>query len=144
MTADPKALQYILQTAKYDVVKGPIFLQRISNLIGDSILSTEGNTHKRHRKAMLPAFGLSETKALTHIFQEKATGVSFTSSKLLEADIYPFKLMDMWKNEIKRLDVSSWETNIHPRITRAGLDAIGEGKHPSTLLQPLPSSQSTS
>jgi len=58
---------------------------------------------------MLPAFGFPETKALTHIFQEKAVG-----------------LMEMWRDEMKRLDVSVLETNIHPWFTRASLDAIGE------------------
>jgi hypothetical protein len=42
--------------------------------------------------------------------------------------------MDMWKDEMKRLDVSSLETNVHPWFTRATLDAIGEGKRSRKLL----------
>jgi hypothetical protein len=129
MTSDPKALQYLFQTSSYNVIKNPVRLQRSSNLLGNSILTNEYNAHKRHRKAMLPAFGFPETKALTHIFQEKAVGVSFTSCTLLKADSCSFQLMDLWRNEMKRLDVSVLETNIHPWFTRATLDAIGEGKY---------------
>jgi cytochrome P450 len=75
MTSDPRALQYTLQTSSYNVVKTPFILNRSKNLLGTSILTTEGNPHKRHRKAMLPAFGFPETKALVHVFQEKATKV---------------------------------------------------------------------
>jgi hypothetical protein len=135
MTADPKALQYLFQTSSYNVLKIPILLQRSTNIMGNSILGNECNAHKRHRKAMLPAFGFPETKALTHIFQEKAIGVNFMSyGTLLKIDLYSFQLMDMWRNEMKRLDVSSLETNIHPWLTRATLDAIGEGKLSRTLL----------
>jgi len=109
MTSDPKALQFILQTSSYNILKIPFNLERGSNLLGTSILTTEGNDHKKHRKVMLPAFGFPETKALTHIFQDKAD-----------------KLMQMWKDEIKRIDRSSLETNVHPWFTRATLDAIGE------------------
>jgi len=109
MTSDPKALQYILQTSSYNIVKSAFNLERATNFLGNSILTTEGNDHKKHRKAMLPAFGFPETKALTHIFQDKAA-----------------KLMEMWKSEIKRIDRPSLETNVHPWFTRATLDAIGE------------------
>jgi len=109
MTSDPRALQYILQTSSYNVVKTSFNLERASDLLGDSILTNEGNDHKKHRKVMLPAFGFPETKALTHIFQDKAA-----------------KLMEMWKDEIKRGGRPSMETNVHPWFTRATLDAIGE------------------
>jgi hypothetical protein len=134
MTADPKALQHLFQISSYNITKIPILLQRANNIMGNCILSNEYNTHKRHRKAMLPAFGFPETKALTYIFQEKAVGVSFTSCTLFKIDHYSFQLMDMWRNEMKRLDVESLETNIHPWITRATLDSIGEGKDSRRLL----------
>jgi cytochrome P450 len=134
VTADPKGLQYLLQTSSYNVIKSANLLERSHNLLGNSILTNEYNSHKRHRKAMLPAFGFPETKALTHIFQEKAVRVSSTFYTVFEIDLYPFQLMDMWRDEMKRLDVSSWETNIHPWVTRTALDAIGEGKHPLALL----------
>jgi cytochrome P450 len=86
MTADPKALQYLLQTSSYNVIKSSIVLERSNNLLGNNILTNEYNAHKRHRKALLPAFGFPETKALTHIFQEKAVGVSFFSHTLLDSD----------------------------------------------------------
>ena len=37
------------------------------------------------------------------------------------------QLMGMWRDEIKRKDLKSWETNVHPWFTRATLDAIGSG-----------------
>ena len=75
MTSDPKALQFLLQTSGYNIPKTPFRLQFLGNLTGDNIHSNENDGHKRHRKVMLPAFGFPETKALTHIFQEKAAKV---------------------------------------------------------------------
>jgi cytochrome P450 len=90
MTSDPKALQYLLQTSGYTVNKIDVILQGFYDLLGNSILANEFDTHKRHRKAMLPAFGLQEARALTHIFQEKAVRVSSTSYILFDVDLYPF------------------------------------------------------
>jgi cytochrome P450 len=75
MTSDPRALQYLFQTSGYNAIKSPFILERSKLLWGENILSTEGNVHKRHRRAVLPAFALPETKALTHVFQEKAEKV---------------------------------------------------------------------
>lgn len=77
MTSDPKAMQFMLQTSSYNVLRPPFAIQRGANMFGaGSILSTDGHMHKRCRKAMLPAFQLPETKGLTHVFQSKASKVS--------------------------------------------------------------------
>jgi cytochrome P450 len=77
MTSDPSALQHILQLSRYNVVRPAANIERNSNMLGkSSILTTEGRTHNRIRKNMLPAFGSPEAKSLTHVFQTKAAKVS--------------------------------------------------------------------
>ena len=88
--ADPKAFNHILQKSGYLYAKPCNILER-SALLGDrGIIAVEGDlpitinpssspnnpagdVHKRHRRAMAPAFGLVEAKGLLPYFVDCAT-----------------------------------------------------------------------
>jgi len=93
--ADPKAINHILQKSGYLYEKSSHVREQVS-LVADrtSILSTEGglsitmhqrsalscssnnptgDTHKRHRRVIAPAFGLVEAKGLVPHFMDVVT-----------------------------------------------------------------------
>lgn len=71
LTLDPRAMNYILNNNQ--IYEKPWQSQRmISNLIGNGLLSSEGMHHKKQRKVMNPAFSLTNMKAYSPIFLQKA------------------------------------------------------------------------
>lgn len=104
LISDPKALQYIYQTAGYRFPKhgprrafthaltgsGLVWVEGESNAgcffvysMTRGIRPYEGNDHKRHRKVMLPGFGTPETKALLPIFSLHAAKVYIFRLRLI-------------------------------------------------------------
>ena len=89
--ADPKAINHILKSS--DVLYGKLDSARevvalltdrglvwaegnvLSNLVPFQILTRTGDAHKRQRRAMSPAFGLVEAKALLPYFAQSANKV---------------------------------------------------------------------
>ena len=62
-TADPKAISHILHSD--DIwVESPASRELIAILLDRGLVWAEGGVHRRQKKAMAPAFGLSESKAL--------------------------------------------------------------------------------
>ncbi|CCM04675.1 uncharacterized protein FIBRA_06861 [Fibroporia radiculosa] len=107
--SDPKALQYIYQTSGYNFPKQPE-RRALSRLVGDHGLTwAEGETHKRQRKVMLPAFGTPESKALLPVFEHYAERVTLKWREILEA-----------------LPDRTSVLNVTQFIAPATLDAIGE------------------
>ncbi|TRM68995.1 cytochrome P450 [Schizophyllum amplum] len=107
--ADPKAAQYIMQTAGYGFGRASSRRQVLANLLGPGILSADGLDHKRQRHVMLPGFGMSEAKAYVPIFSRYASQVS-----------------ERWKDLIVRSGSDLEVVNVNRWIARATLDAIGE------------------
>ncbi|KAH9922548.1 cytochrome P450 [Amylocystis lapponica] len=107
--SDPKALQYIYQTSGYNFPKQPE-RRILSRVIGDYGLTwSEGETHKRFRKVMLPAFGGPEARALLPIFTHYAEQITIK-----------------WRDILTSLPNQSSTFNIPLWIAPATLDAIGE------------------
>ncbi|KAH9922092.1 cytochrome P450 [Fomitopsis serialis] len=106
---DPKALQYIYQTSGYNFPKQPE-RRVLSGLMGDHGLTwAEGETHKRQRKVMLPAFGSPEAKALLPVFDHYAEQVTLK-----------------WREIIEGSPDQTAVLNVIKLIAPATLDAIGE------------------
>ncbi|KZS89245.1 cytochrome P450 [Sistotremastrum niveocremeum HHB9708] len=108
MTADPKAIQFILQTSGYSFQRPALSRTMVGLITGPSILWAEQDTHKRHRKVMLPAFGMPEARVLSPVFRHAV-----------------LKMAKVWKQAI---DISKDATvvNIPASLARATLDALGE------------------
>ncbi|KAJ7888861.1 cytochrome P450 [Mycena olivaceomarginata] len=106
-TSDLKAVNHI-------VARPEIYQKAASNrasaqlLLGKGILSVELDEHKRHRRALNPAFGVAQIRAVTEIFVEKAV-----------------QLRDIWalqaeqQNGAACIEVLSW-------LRRMTLDVIGQ------------------
>ncbi|KAJ7274023.1 cytochrome P450 [Mycena rebaudengoi] len=109
--SDTKALNHILtNTNLYG--RGVVAIRALKNLLGNGILSVEGNLHKQQRKLLNPAFGTAQIRRLTDIFVERS-----------------LQLRDVWSREIEsaatgdrkdsaRIDITAW-------VRRATLDMIG-------------------
>ncbi|PCH35645.1 cytochrome P450 [Wolfiporia cocos MD-104 SS10] len=107
--SDPKALQYIYQTSGYNFPKQPE-RRALSRLLADHGLTwADGETHKRQRKVMLPAFGTPESKALLPVFQYHAEQV-----------------VQLWKDMLGGTAEDARVLNVIKHISSAALDAIGE------------------
>ncbi|KAJ7226177.1 cytochrome P450 [Mycena rebaudengoi] len=118
--SDTKALNHILtNTNLYG--KGAVAIRFLNDLLGNGILSVEGDVHKQQASIHMsiiyslisnPAFGTAQIRRLTDIFVERS-----------------LQLRDVWSREIKsaapgdrkysaRTDITEW-------VRRATLDIIG-------------------
>ncbi|KAJ7323280.1 cytochrome P450 [Mycena albidolilacea] len=109
-TSDTKAINHIVtNTNLYG--KGPVAVRGIQTLLGNGILSVEGDPHKK--QASNPAFGTAQIRRLTELFVEQS-----------------LQLRDVWSREITksaatgdrkdsaRIEITAW-------VRRVTLDMIG-------------------
>ncbi|KAK9355127.1 cytochrome P450 [Lipomyces doorenjongii] len=80
------ALQTILQTASYSFVKPDLTRKTLALIIGDGLLNAEGDSHKRQRKLLMPAFSFGHIKSLTPVFVEKSLALSKHIARMLDND----------------------------------------------------------
>ncbi|KAK7050573.1 cytochrome P450 [Favolaschia claudopus] len=104
---DVKAISYILSRPdKFE--RTPIIRNSMETLLGRGIISAEGDDHKRHRRALNPAFSAGQIRAMTGIFVEKGE-----------------QLREFWTRELTKnngtaqIEVQSW-------LRRLTLDVIGQ------------------
>ncbi|KZV64465.1 cytochrome P450 [Peniophora sp. CONT] len=108
--ADPKALQYVLQTSGYRFPKSPDTRASVRMILGEGIAWVHGDQHQRHRKIMNPAFSVPQLKSFMPLFLRHAN-----------------KLVQKWKDqEISPATGNDPVINIHPWLSRTTLDVIGE------------------
>ncbi|KAF8206796.1 cytochrome P450 [Mycena galopus ATCC 62051] len=111
-TSDIKAIDHIVtNTNLYG--KGLVAIRGLQNLLGDGILTVEGEPHKTQRRLLNPAFGTAQIRRLTEIFVERS-----------------LQLRDVWSREITnsattgdrkdsaRIEITMW-------VRRVTLDMIG-------------------
>ncbi|KAF8202811.1 cytochrome P450 [Mycena galopus ATCC 62051] len=106
-TADIQAINHIV--SKPGIYQKAASMRASSEmLIGRGIISVELDEHKRHRRALNPAFGVKQVQDITEIFMEKAV-----------------QLRDMWAAQLAQqegaacIEVMSW-------LRRVTLDVIGQ------------------
>ncbi|KAH7101316.1 cytochrome P450 [Auriculariales sp. MPI-PUGE-AT-0066] len=106
-TFDTRALHHILNTNS--IYQKPELQRRnIIKLLGEGLLTSEDDQHKRQRRVMSPAFGNAQLRELTEIFLEVSA-----------------ELRDVWLSKTAEtgsttLDALSW-------LSRATLEIIGKG-----------------
>ncbi|KIM48379.1 hypothetical protein M413DRAFT_16317 [Hebeloma cylindrosporum] len=108
LISDPKALQYIFQTAGYRFGKQAERREIAIMLSGRGIVWSDGDDHKRHRRIMNPAFGGKETKAFVPLFSA-----------------YAAKLGNKWKDVLVASPKEGSVFNVSDWFSRATLDAMG-------------------
>lgn len=71
LTIDPTALNYIL--THVDIFPKPSRVRKaLSDLLGNGLLTAEGYTHKKQRKALNPSFSPAAIRGMVPIFYDKA------------------------------------------------------------------------
>ncbi|KAJ7165651.1 cytochrome P450 [Mycena crocata] len=104
---DPKAVSHFYTSERSVYVKDKLRRKLIANMFGRGILWAEGETHKRQRKALTPAFSNAAIRGLTAVFYDSA-----------------YKLKNHWDTTLDNsadgavIDVEQW-------LNRLALDSIG-------------------
>jgi len=105
---DPKAMAHFYGGDTWNYVQPAMVRIFLENLIGKGLLIAEGESHKRQRKALTPAFSIAQIRELTTIFYDAA-----------------YKLKSYWDSKIDNdssgsiiVDVQAWMNNV-------SLDSIG-------------------
>ncbi|KAA1474631.1 cytochrome P450 [Dentipellis sp. KUC8613] len=114
MIADPKALQYVLQTSGYRFPKRPDAREVTRMILGRGIVWADGHGHQRQRRIMSPAFSAAQLKSFLPLFQR-----------------YGLKLVEKLRGEIASGAEANKGTdgsliNLVPWFSRTTLDIIGE------------------
>ncbi|KAJ7258932.1 cytochrome P450 [Mycena rebaudengoi] len=111
-TSDIKAINHIVtNTNLYG--KGPVAIRSLKSLVGNGIISVEGDPHKQQRKLLNPAFGTAQIRRLTEIFVER----SLQLREVLSREITKSAATGDRKDSV-RIEVAAW-------VRRATLDMIG-------------------
>ncbi|TFY68877.1 hypothetical protein EVJ58_g744 [Rhodofomes roseus] len=83
---DPKAVQHFYSGDTYGYVQTSATRALVKSMFGHCVLWAEGATHKRHRKALVPAFSPAAIKAMLPIFYDSAHKVKFAWDSILAAE----------------------------------------------------------
>ncbi|KDQ11802.1 hypothetical protein BOTBODRAFT_176997 [Botryobasidium botryosum FD-172 SS1] len=106
LTTDTRAVSHILSHS-YDFPKPVELRLALGEVVGEGLLFSEGDVHKRQRRIMNPSFGPAQIRSLTSIFLEKSQ-----------------ELRDIWLKKIAESD-SVYEADVFSWLSRATLDIIG-------------------
>ncbi|KZW00396.1 cytochrome P450 [Exidia glandulosa HHB12029] len=105
-STDTRAIGHILNNTQV-WVKPELMRNSLAAILGEGVLFTEGEQHRKQRRIMNPAFGIAQTRELTDIFLEKSA-----------------ELRDVWRAKVAEgggsaeVDALSW-------LSKATLDIIG-------------------
>ncbi|KAL6720989.1 hypothetical protein ACLMJK_000089 [Lecanora helva] len=114
VVTSPAAVAEVLLHRCYDFEKPPHFRKGIARVIGLGLFTAEGETHKKQRKHLMPAFAFRHVKNLYPMF--------WSISKELVAAIFAFagKTDITSSDDCMCINVAEWSS-------RAALDIIGQG-----------------
>lgn len=76
LLSDPKALMYVLQTRCYAFPKPRGARSALSNLLGEGVLTTEGDVHKKQRKIINPTFSQAAVRDFLPLFFRHASALT--------------------------------------------------------------------
>ncbi|KAH8813936.1 cytochrome P450 [Flagelloscypha sp. PMI_526] len=107
---DPKAAQHVLTRDTSIYVHTPFRSAFLMQLVGSGLVSSEGESHRRQRKYLSPAFANTEIRKLTAIFYESA-----------------YKVKEHWETLIAQNDGIQTVVNIQEWLNKVSLDTMGNG-----------------
>lgn len=112
MTVDPLAITHVLKST--NIYEKPWQSRKlITSLIGCGLLSAEGQTHKRQRRVVVPAFSGQNMRSLVHVVFRKGEQVKDTWMNMIAQNAPGDQ-----KSMSVRIEVSQW-------LSRATFDVIG-------------------
>ncbi|KAJ6598486.1 cytochrome P450 [Mycena vulgaris] len=106
---DPKAIIHFYNKETYGYVATPHARRFLQRLVGRGVLFAEGDSHKRQRRALNPAFSNASIKSLTPIFYNSA----YSAKAAWDAFI-----IESGSSDGIIIDVQKWMSNV-------SLDTIG-------------------
>ncbi|KAF5363712.1 hypothetical protein D9756_001123 [Leucocoprinus leucothites] len=109
---DPKANSHFYSRETYGYVQPKLARVFIENLFGRGLLWSEGDSHKRQRKAITPAFSNAAIRRLSAVFHDSA------HKDLFQMKVSWDTIIDNSKTEYAVFDVQKWMNHV-------SLDAIG-------------------
>ncbi|KAG2125568.1 cytochrome P450 [Suillus cothurnatus] len=123
--SDPRAIAHFYARESWTYVQTPLSLTLIENIVGRGVLWSQGESHRRQRKALTPAFSNAAIRKLTSVFYDSAYKVKSAWDTDLESS----------KDGNAVIEVQNWMNHI-------SLDTIGiagfshdfgslDGKHAS-------------
>ncbi|KAH9928830.1 cytochrome P450 [Fomitopsis serialis] len=84
---DPKAVLHFFSRETVGYVHTTMMKNATENISGRGILWAEGETHKRHRKALSPAFSNAAIRRMTSVFYDSAYKLKSAWDSIIEADL---------------------------------------------------------
>uniref|UniRef100_A0A1D1Z8L8 Cytochrome P450 4F12 n=1 Tax=Anthurium amnicola TaxID=1678845 RepID=A0A1D1Z8L8_9ARAE len=105
IVADTKIIQEIISNRVYDFVKPTHLMASLIAVLGKGLVFVEGDTHKRQRKMMNPAFSHNNIKDMVPVFVR----VALSLKGIIE----------------DKIDERESKLNLTPYISKATLDIIG-------------------
>ncbi|RDB20296.1 hypothetical protein Hypma_012676 [Hypsizygus marmoreus] len=127
MIMDPKATTHFYSKETFGYVQTPLARVFIENLFGRGLLWAEGESHRRQRKALSPAFSNAAIRRLTSVF--------YDSSYKMKANWE--SILDSSPGDSAVIDVQKWMNHIS--LDSIGIAGFGhdfgslDGKHPSVV-----------
>lgn len=126
LLSDPLALAYVLNNA-YSFPKPAGARSALSTILGDGVLTTEGQQHKTQRRLVNPTFSQNSVRAFTPLFHRHARALSKYLSALYDSkdenELAPG--METRQQEVKDRKLASIVDVLH-WTSRTTLDVIGE------------------
>jgi cytochrome P450 len=101
MATNHQALLDVMSTSTYDFEKPWLIRNFLARIIGFGLILSEGNVHRRQRKALTPAFNVKNIRALYPLMWEK-TGILLSQ---LEEDL---KAHPSGINQAGNIELSVW------------------------------------
>ncbi|KAJ7775693.1 cytochrome P450 [Mycena maculata] len=95
---DPKAVNHFYSMERSVYVKSKLGRAVISNLFGRGLLWAEGESHKRQRKALTPAFSNAAIRRLTAVFYDSAHKLKVYWDASIESQAGTIIDVEHWMN----------------------------------------------
>ncbi|PIL36501.1 cytochrome P450 [Ganoderma sinense ZZ0214-1] len=103
---DPKAIAHFYSVETWTYVQTKLARVAIEGLLGRGLLWAEGESHKRQRKAISPAFSNIAIRRLTSVFYDSV-----------------YKLKTNWDNQLSSVDFAT--IDVQKWMNHVSLDSIG-------------------
>ncbi|KAF8665642.1 hypothetical protein AX16_000097 [Volvariella volvacea WC 439] len=97
---DPKATAHYHSKETYVYVQTKVSRKFIEILFGKGLLWAEGDSHKRQRKALTPAFSNAAIRRLTSVFYDSAYKVKAAWDNILDSDENAIIEVQTWMNHV--------------------------------------------
>jgi cytochrome P450 len=123
--SDPRAIAHFYARESWTYVQSPLSLVLIENMVGRGVLWSQGESHRRQRKALTPAFSNAAIRKLTSVFYDSA-----------------YKVKSAWDNDVESSEDGNAVIEVQNWMNHISLDTIGiagfshdfgslDGKHAS-------------